>query len=194
MQPGDLPGVVRVHQYAFDGFFLDQMGGSFLRQYYATVLSYGASLSLVAVDPSDEVIGIAVGFLDPRAFYAHFRRCRLHFVPAIVLALLRRPGLLRGILTNTRRLATGGALGADVAELASLGVRASGSGVGSRLLARFCEEMFSTGASRIVLTTDDDANGSVQSFYERRGFRHVGQEVRGVRVLRQYELKAPERG
>lgn len=191
MSRGDLAAVVQVHKGAFSGFFLEQMGAPFLRQYYATVLAYQPNLSLVAVDESGKVVGFAAGFLNPTAFYAHLRRRRIRFVPAIILALLRRPGLLQGILNNSRRVSTGGVQEARTGELASIGVHAAGSGVGSKLLETFCLRMFSKGADRIALTTDDDGNESVQNFYERRGFRNVVEERRGARLLRRYELTAP---
>jgi len=35
----DLPGIVDIHQKAFSDFFLTQMGGGFLRNYYAASLT-----------------------------------------------------------------------------------------------------------------------------------------------------------
>jgi ribosomal protein S18 acetylase RimI-like enzyme len=190
MTSSDLPAVARVHQAAFKGFFLDQMGPPFLRRYYATVMDYPNSLSLVAVDAEDEVVAFAAGFIDPAAFYAHFRERRLSFIPAVALALLRQPSLLGRILDNSRRVKSIATPGPDVGELASIGVEGKGGGVGSLLLGAFCDQMFARGASRVILTTDDADNASTQAFYERRGFRHVGEETRGSRVLRRYE-RAP---
>lgn len=190
MTSSDLPAVARVHQAAFKGFFLDQMGPAFLRRYYGTVLDYPKNLSLVAVDAEDEVVAFAAGFIDPPGFYAHFRERRLNFIPATALALLRRPSLLGRILDNSRRVGSIGASGPDVGELASIGVVGKGGGVGSLLLAAFCDRMLALGASRVTLTTDDADNASTQAFYENRGFHHVGEEKRGLRVLRRYE-RAP---
>lgn len=189
MATADLPMVARVHGKAFRGFFLDQMGAPFLRQYYATVLAYQQGLSIVAVDQAGDIVGFAAGFVDPAGFYAHFRRRRLRFLPAIAMAVLRRPRLLKRIMENSRRVEDAGPSAADVAELASIGVSASGGGVGSLLLSEFCGRAFAEGARLVTLTTDNEDNASTQTFYENRGFRHTGDERRGERVLRRYELR-----
>ena len=45
------PGIVDIHQKAFSHFFLTQLGGEFLRNYYALVLDYRAGIILVSEGP-----------------------------------------------------------------------------------------------------------------------------------------------
>jgi ribosomal protein S18 acetylase RimI-like enzyme len=191
MRAVDLDKVVEVHRQAFKGFFLDRMGPSFLKQYYATVMDYPASVTLVA-DQEGEVVGFATGFKNPAGFYAHFRARRLRFVPAILLATLRRPTLIRLVLGNALRMAGRVEPDPRCGELSSIGVLARRGGVGSRLLSAFCESMFSKGADRIILTTDKNENDGTRSFYTAKNFRLMGVERRGDRSLCVYQLDRPD--
>lgn len=186
----DLPAVVAVHRLAFRGFFLDRMGPAFLRGYYQAVLDYPGGLLLVA-DDADGITGFAAGFVDPDGFYAHFRRRRWRLLPAILLALLRRPWLLIGILRNSARVQreAQGVPAARTFELSSIASAKPGGGVGSVLLRACIDRVRARGCERIVLTTDQDDNDGVRRFYERHGFGAVGREMRGKRCLVVYEMR-----
>ncbi|EEW23863.1 GCN5-related N-acetyltransferase [Rhodobacter ferrooxidans] len=190
MLPDDLPAVVRVHQLAFRGFFLDRMGPAFLRGYYRAVLDWTGAIALVA-QTSAGVQGFAVGFADPDGFYRHFRARRRRLIPAILLALIRRPSLLADILRNARRVEVAQGAEPGVVELSSIATAAPGRGIGAVLVQAFCAEAFGQGAVAVALTTDRDDNGVVRDFYERHGFKHVGHESRGERVLCCYRLARP---
>jgi len=191
MSVSDIHRVVRVHRQAFQGFFLDQMGSAFLKQYYATVLDYPQSVALVA-EQAGEVVGFATGFKNPAGFYGHFRAQRLRFAPAILLAVLRRPALIQMVLRNARRVEDRVEQGAWTAELSSIGVAARRGGVGSRLLSAFCDEMFNREVDRIILSTDEAGNDATRNFYVARNFRLTGVEQRGERSLCLYELSRPD--
>ncbi len=180
---GDLPDVVRVHQIAFKGFFLDRMGPRFLRAYYDAILEYGPAIFLVNIAENDELDGFAVGFQDPEAFYDHFRSRRLRLLPIIALALLRRPSLFVEIVRNTGRVAATGKGAASIVELSSIATSRLGTGIGSQLLQAFCDRSRGLGASEVTLTTDRDDNAPVVNFYLRHGFEKRGIELRGARVL-----------
>lgn len=188
MRVADLPAVADIHRVAFSGFFLDQMGASFLRQYYATILAFPDGLSLVATGPSGEIRGFAAGFLGPEAFYAYFRSRRLRFVPAMLAAVCRRPSLLKRILSNAKRVSAAQDTEEGIGELASIGVGVRGSGIGSLLLDAFCERMFRMGAVKVTLSTDARDNDATRGFYVHRGFLERGEEQRGDRILCLYEL------
>ncbi|WP_336987715.1 GNAT family N-acetyltransferase [Altererythrobacter aquiaggeris] len=180
---GDLPDVVRVHQIAFKGFFLDRMGPRFLRAYYKAIMRYDAAIFLVNSDDADALDGFAVGFRDPEAFYKHFRSLRLRLLPIIALSLLRRPSLLVEIARNTGRISAAGKGNTSVVELSSIATSRLGTGVGSKLLLAFCDQSRRLGASEVTLTTDRDDNAPVVDFYLRHGFEKRGTELRGARVL-----------
>lgn len=187
----DLPAVARVHQDAFSGFFLDQMGPAFLKQYYASILDYGQGVALVLEREPGHIAGFAAGFLDPQAFYAHFRQRRLRFIPSMLLAVIRRPSLVKRILANSRRVSSPALTSETTGELASIGVSGRGGGVGSVLLEAFCDQMFEVGADRVTLSTDAEDNRLTRAFYERRGFVLTGEELRQDRLLCLYERRAP---
>ena len=179
----DLSDVVRVHQTAFRGFFLDRMGPRFLRAYYSAVLGYPGAIFLVNVDKTGDIDGFAAGFRDPGGFYDHFRSLRPRLAPIIALALLRRPSLLAEIVRNTRRVATPGTRASETVELSSIGTSRIGTGVGAALLEAFCARSVQLSAKEITLSTDRDNNGAVLNFYLKHGFEKRGTEHRGTRVL-----------
>lgn len=188
MGPSDLDAVVRIHQTAFDGFFLTRMGPRFLRAYYQTVLDFEASIAMVACDAGGGlVLGFAVGFRDPQGFYALFRRRRHTLLPAILVAVLLDPSLAPAIFRNVRRVEAQAAQGIDAVELSSIAVGVSGRGIGGALLEAFAAEARGGGARRLILTTDEQDNDPVLRFYEDRGFRLGGIERRGDRRLCRYE-------
>lgn len=190
MRPADLRSVALVHRDAFRGFFLDQMGVPFLRQYYASILAYDRPVAVVAVSGEGKIIGFAAGFHSPADFYRHFRSRRLGLLPATLIAVLRKPSLMGRILANSRRVSTPAQAEAHVCELASIGVSGRGAGVGSDLLEAFCSEAFASGAQRVRLSTDADDNEATRTFYERRNFTLTGEERRQDRLLCLYERTA----
>lgn len=187
METRDLDAVVEVHRRAFPGFFLTRMGRPFLRAYYQAALDYAPGIALVSEDGSDRTLrGFVVGFREPQGFYALFSARRRRLLPAILVAVLRDPGLAGGILRNMRRVSDQAAHPVDAAELASIGVDGQGRGVGGELLEGFCRRAADAGLRQVVLTTDAEGNDGVRAFYERRGFVLDGVEVRGERRLCRY--------
>lgn len=187
MRSSDLGAVVVVHRKAFEGFFLTRMGPRFLRAYYQAVLDFEASISLVAYDTeSDRALGFAVGFRDPQGFYALFRQRRKRMLPAILLSVVRDPGLLPQIIRNMRRVEAQAQQPISAVELSSIAVGAPGKGIGGALLEAFADEARSEGAHRLILTTDAEGNDLVRGFYEARGFNLEGFETRGARKLCNY--------
>lgn len=187
MVASDLGAVVAIHKEAFEGFFLTRMGPRFLRAYYQSVLDFEACISLVAYDTeSDRALGLAVGFRDPQGFYALFRQRRKQMLLAILLAVVRDPGLVPQILRNMRRVEAQAEQPVDAVELSSIAVGAPGRGVGGALLEAFADKARSEGAHRLILTTDAEGNDPVRGFYEARGFTLDGYEDRGERRMCRY--------
>lgn len=187
MEPFDLGTAMAIHKKAFDGFFLTRMGSSFLRAYYQAVLDFEASITLVAQDAeSDLALGFVVGFRNPQEFYTLFEQRRKRMLPAVLLAVLRDPGLLPQILRNMRRVEAQAQQAVDAVELSSIAVGAPGRGVGGALLEAFADKARSEGAHRLILTTDADGNDPVREFYEARGFTLDGYEDRGERQMCRY--------
>lgn len=190
----DLADIVRIHQAAFKGFFLDRMGPRFLRAYYQSVVDFPDSIFLISLDREEGVNGFAVGFINPDAFYKHFRAQRIRLMPIIIEALLCDPSLFIKVARNTRRLAKVNVCENRIVELSSIGTSRRGTGIGTILLDAFCTRSAELGANRVMLTTDRDDNTSVVKFYLAHGFEPLVFEQRGRRVLQIMTKNLPTTG
>lgn len=187
MQSFDIDAVVALHKRAFPGFFLTRMGDGFLKAYYRSVMDYDGRIALVLREQgTDRLLGFAVGFRDPAAFYAAFASRKRSLFPLILLAALRDPTLVLQIWRNTRRVETKVERGRDEVELSSIASDVFGQGIGGILLSTFVAEAAHMKASRISLTTDADGNDAVRRFYEAHSFALDGTETRGGRTLCTY--------
>lgn len=183
----DIDAVVHVHELAFPSSFMTRMGPKFLRHYYSSAVNQDGRLAFIAeADGCLEVLGFAVGFLSPGAFYKAFGRLSFDKALLIVGAIAQRPALLVDVVRNLFRVGRGVMYLQGSAELASIAVAKQGCGVGGRLLATFLEGARRGMAPSVYLTTDSDDNDSVRMFYEERGFICEGEEVRGRRHLSRY--------
>jgi ribosomal protein S18 acetylase RimI-like enzyme len=189
MTSQDLEDVVRLHQLAFRGFFLDSMGPQFLAEYYKTVLAYENSIAIAAVSDQGVIVGFAVGFLDPASFYKFLRKRRLALSPLLVLSILKRPSLLAAVWKNVKRVNNGPVSSFNTVELSSIASAKSAEGIGSVLLKEFQTIARHKGGTDIELTTDEHDNDAVKSFYGKHGFKVVGHENRGERILCKYRLE-----
>ncbi len=174
--PNDLRAVVRVHQQAFPGFLMTELGPAFLRAYYQTVMDYSHPILLVYEGSSGALEGFAAGFMNPPQFYKRLKERRWQLAFSAGLHLMLRPARWRRVLASRHRayqLAHQPAEPTATAELASLGVlpQSQGKGIGRQLVLAFLETAQAKGASRVILTTDAQQNDSVNRFYQRLGFQ-----------------------
>jgi ribosomal protein S18 acetylase RimI-like enzyme len=182
----DLQAIVAVHEAAFAGFFLTQLGRGFLRQLYRSFIVEPDGICRVAeaqLTPGGrEVIGFVAGSSKPELFFRNLLLRRgLLFALAAVPGLLRHPlkvlpRLLSALSYRGERPPTvqGGAL------LSSLGVHpnAARCGFGRVLVDAFCEDAARRGARAVYLTTDQQGNEAAKRFYERAGFRVLDMQAR----------------
>lgn len=191
----DLSEIVRVHQSAFPGFFLTDMGPAFLKAYYRTVLNYESSICLVA-EADSQLVGFAVGALCPSRFYEVMSHSKRRMLIPIVMGVLRNPQLLRRVLLNMRRVShtdqSSSPTTEDTCELTSIGVDRgiSRRGTGRALMSEFVQQAKNLNASVIVLTTDSEENEAVNSFYEKQGFTLHRQFRRSeTRLMNEFRLE-----
>jgi ribosomal protein S18 acetylase RimI-like enzyme len=187
-----LDGVVAVHQAAFPGFFMTQLGPRFLREYYRCVVDDPTGVLLAEVDGAT-CLGFVAGFRDPAGFYRELRRRRVRLGFSALRGIALRPGRIITLLANNGRAREAARLTQRpaTAELSSLGITptAAGRGIGTRLVRTFIDVMASGGADRVVLTTDAHDNEAVNRFYQRLGFVCVHTfEARRGRWLNEYEF------
>ena len=169
----DLPGIVSVHEKAFNNFFLTRLGRGFLRRYYEMVLSYREGILLVSGGPGG-LDGFACGFVDSDKFYALMRKNKWNFVLPILSALVRHPSLVVQIVCRMQHVENQAAHGvARACELSSIAVtpEVSGRGVGMALVNAFLKQAWSLSAQHIYLDTDADDNEPVNVFYQKAGFQ-----------------------
>jgi glycosyltransferase involved in cell wall biosynthesis/ribosomal protein S18 acetylase RimI-like enzyme len=170
----DLPGIVAIHQRAFNQFFLTRMGSAFLRRYYELVLHYHSGIILVS-ETHGIINGFVCGFADPAEFYRSMWRNRLTFALPAFAALLRHPSLGANIIHAVRRIQTSATEGPRLScELSSIAVmpEAAGRGVGKTLLEAFLDRSWAEDAQCVYLTTDADANDAANALYRDIGFQH----------------------
>ena len=187
--PADVGAIVRVHQAAFPDFLMTQLGSRFLKHYYSCARRGDDALCLVAVDEGD-VVGFAVGAIDPPAYYARLRKQR----PALLLAATGHLAVRPAVWRRTARSAASmsnrsvGECEHGLAELASLGVvpERGGRGLGGTLVEEFVRLAAERGAGGVSLTTDAEGNDAVNNFYLRHGFTRIGEGLNGTRRLNEY--------
>lgn len=183
----DLAEVVQIHLIAFPSFFLTQLGPRFLNVYYSTVLEYSESVFLLAL-ADNCVLGFAAGFVKPNEFYRKLGDKRMKLACAIMPRLLRSPKLSVRVIRNMFEMSARSQNANESAELASIAVakNAVREGIGKRLLAEFCGEVFARGADQVYLTTDSEGNDSVNQFYRDMGFAMSDSFAQGHRMMNRY--------
>jgi ribosomal protein S18 acetylase RimI-like enzyme len=195
-RPVVLDDVVLIHQEAFPGFFMTQLGPRFLREYYRCVLEFRRGLLLTEYSDS-RCCGFVAGFIDPASFYEELHSRRLRLGLAAAAGIVARPGRLLPLIGNYARAERAAHQPPEIgtAELSSLAVRpsATGRGLGSRLVREFIAAARDGGAARVVLTTDAIGNEPVNEFYRRLGFtcRRTFQARRN-RLLNEYVIETAE--
>jgi ribosomal protein S18 acetylase RimI-like enzyme len=193
----DLPSIVEIHQEAFSHFFLTQLGGDFLRKYYALVLDYPAGIMLVSEGPG-ALDGFACGFVNPLEFYQSMWHSRQVFALPVLSALLRQPSLATKVLSGIKRIQTPESeWPVGSCELSSIAVapEVSGNGQGKALMRAFLAQARSMDAECVYLTTDADGNDAVNAFYRDVGFKPTRRFLqRKGRWMNEYVIDGREAG
>lgn len=192
----DIAGVVTLHEAAFPGFFLTQLGPAFLEQYYREVHRFSAGWLFVAKQGT-RTIGFVAGFRDPSKFYAGLHRRPWRWAHPLALALARRPWVIAGIANRVAIAASKGRHGPQTAramkicELSSLAVHplARQQGIGRMLVATFLQAAREAETDVMRLTTDAAGNDAVNAFYTGLGF-HLARrfKVNSRRYMNEFEF------
>ena len=164
---------MNIHQKAFSHFFLTQLGGEFLRNYYGLVLHYRAGIMLVSEGPVLSKASPAALSI-PRNSTSLMWRSKRTFVLPVLSALVRHPSLAAKVLYGVHRIQTPESeWPARSCELSSIAVapETSGNGLGKALMRAFLAQARSMDAQCVYLTTDADGNDAVNAFYRDVGFQ-----------------------
>lgn len=174
MSKTDLNDVIQIHNKAFPGFFLTQLGRDFLYDLYKNFIVDPLSICLVA-EIDSFIKGFVVGNMMPDNL---FRKMLIKqgylFLLHSFKAMIRNP-----ILVSRRLLYAVQYRGEcpkgfiKPALLSSIGVDPGEGtkGIGSHLINAFCWEAFSKGSDIVYLTTDKFRNNKVNAFYIKNGFK-----------------------
>lgn len=190
-RPVDLNCIVEIHINAFKGFFLPDLGKSFLNNYYLCVCNYELGILLAAID-NNSLVGFAAGFINPNGFYKELRRKKLSLAISILPAIIRKPKRIKRLLVNFRRTKSFSEepqLKKNIAELSSICVKPGEKrGIGTELIYAFIQRAKELGAISVRLTTDTYRNEAVNAFYQRQGFILMRTfEAQPGRWLNEYE-------
>lgn len=189
IQRTDIAAFAEIHKAAFPRSLTTRLGDRFLLDYYSRVLDSPIGIAFLA-ERDGEALGFAVGFVDPTTYYSAMRRKKWEVARSMAKGLLRRPWLVRAVVTNFLWAGKTEHGGTETCELASISVlpKTSGSGLGQALLDVFVAGAARVGATRISLTTDAVNNGRVCRFYEKYGFVKGGCIKGRTRPMVQYTM------
>jgi ribosomal protein S18 acetylase RimI-like enzyme len=170
----DVPGAVRVHQEAFRGFLLTDLGPRFLTRLYAGFITIPGGILLLAEGSPGQISGLLAAARTPADFFGVMRRRQ-----GISMAMAAVPGLLEHPLRVGERLLSAVLYRGDQPLelpgywlLSSLGVAAGEArkGIATALLANFLENARRDHAHGVYLLTDQHNNDSALKFYANHGF------------------------
>ena len=168
----DIKGIVEGHCSAFKGFFLTELGSSFLQLYYSSYFMESTAVLLVA-----ENYGEVVGFSSATSLSAGFntKLVKKNFfryaLKGCVIAF-SKPKALINLAKNWSHRDSSVVDNGEYAELMSIAVSpdTQGGGIGKLLIQETEEIMKSLGANKFSLTTDFYNNESTIAFYKRCGY------------------------
>jgi ribosomal protein S18 acetylase RimI-like enzyme len=170
----DIRDIVHVHESAFPGFLLTDLGSRFLTMLYRAFITEQDGILLVAESSRGTVVGLLAGTRTPTHFFRALRARR-----GIAMALASIPGLVRHPIRIGERLLAAVRYGGDQPLalpgywlLSSLAVQPdhARSGIGTILLNRFYNMAEEERAPGIYLLTDLQDNTAVLNFYAKRQF------------------------
>jgi ribosomal protein S18 acetylase RimI-like enzyme len=202
MSQGHLQQVAELHKECFPGYYLTELGSSFLRAMYGWFAKSPEAITHVALDREGQLAGFVAGTADGSDYRRSlFRRTWRHMAialgkrfvsnPALTLRLVgeRKDLVSQGLATVLGRrsgeLEPTGAIPSEErrgASLVSIGVKPSArrSGLGTTLSELFVREAWDRGCERITLSVRGDNLGA-RRFYESMNWKEVGKSSRALR-------------
>lgn len=165
--------LANIHINTFKGFFLSELGLSFLKTYYKAVLNYKESIAICAVNDEGEIVGFVTGSKHAKGYNTGLIRNNLFsFFTAFLRLLMLNPKSIYRIIKNLEKKSNPADDG-NYVELLSIAVLPGykNEGVGSQLITKFEDQAVIDGGERITLTTDYDGNETVLNFYFKNGYK-----------------------
>ncbi len=182
MTVDDVPAVVGWHLQAFPAGFYARLGEGFMRRWMRAHMLRPASVSLVAHDADDCLVGYLLGTTDDAVYGTGPLVLSADLASRGAAALLARPRLWGDFVRVRARSYAGRALRSLKARRAAGGESGEGEliyicvesryrqrGGGAALLDAFVGEARRSGTQRLHLVTEED-NATARRFYDRRGW------------------------
>ncbi|NIN68711.1 MAG: GNAT family N-acetyltransferase [Anaerolineae bacterium] len=189
-----LQQVVALHEECFPGYYLTQLGPSFLEAMYAWYLESPEAIAHVAVGEDRRLLGFVAGTMDgPKYQVSLFRKTWRPMLLALFRSLVSKPALTLRLVAERKDLAWQGLSsifglgfgeksdakagldqGPPSASLVSIGVKPSArrSGVGTELSELFLTEARERGCEQVTLSVRDD-NLEARRFYESMNWKET---------------------
>lgn len=182
MTVNDVPAVVGWHLQAFPSGFYARLGEGFMRRWMRAHILRPASVSLVAHDADDRLVGYLLGTTDDAVYGTGPLVLSADLAGRGAAALLARPRLWGDFVRVRARNYAGRAVRSLRARRAAVNESYKGEliyicvesryrqrGGGAALLDAFVGEARRSGTQRLHLVTEVD-NGTARRFYDRRGW------------------------
>lgn len=170
----DIETVVKVHNSAFKGFFLTDLGPDFLKQYYHSVANAPDGI-LIGAYHNDKLIGFCAACTECAGFNTRLIKSNIINFGLIGLKLLfTRP---KALIRLSKNLTKKGSVSDDghYAEMMSIAVdkEIQNSGAGKAMMDCLEKTLKQRNVVSLSLTTDKLNNENTLAFYEKRGFRQM---------------------
>lgn len=168
----DVPQIVRIHENAFNGFFLTTLGSRFLQFYYNAFVNSKDGIVFCAVE-NEHILGFSAATKLCRGFNTKLIKNNvLSFFILAVKLLFTQPRALVRLVRNITKKSDVIVDNEDYAELYSIGVllETQGKGVGKKLLYATESALKDEGVEKVSLTTDYYNNESAIAFYHSMGY------------------------
>lgn len=168
----DISQIVRIHNSAFQGFFLTSLGEQFLEFYYSCFIKSKGTVVIVA-EEDGKIIGFSAATSECKGFNS--RLIINNLFPFCIMSLkmlFSKPESLLRLVKNLTKKGNNIVDDEDYAELYSIGVadNQQGKGIGKCLLNETEQQLREMGVTKVSLTTDYYDNESVLAFYRFMGY------------------------
>lgn len=167
----EITDVVKVHQSAFENFFLTQLGAGFLSQYYKSIVKSNDGI-LIGAYLENKLIGFGAICFKSAGFNSRLIKNNLSgFVPIGLKLLFFKPTALYRLFMNLTKKGNTSDEG-DYAELLSIAVKndIQNSGAGKAIINYLEAILRNKNICRLSLTTDTHENENTLNFYKKCGF------------------------
>lgn len=169
----DVNNIVIIHNDAFNGFFLTQLGSNFLKYYYTSVMRAKKGIVLGYYDDRGKLQGFCAAALRSRGFNKNIVLNNIVPFAFVSLRLLfTNPKSIVRLIENFTKKSPEVPDAGEYAELLSIAVNSKmhGSGIGKMLMTELEKYVKSKGIIKLSLTTDFFNNEKTLAFYKSSGY------------------------